>query len=309
LGVKAIVFYAVLLATFFAIPYANLYFLGMAFLSVVAAGNVLWAAANLRGVRVRVGEIAPTPAGQPIAVRFHVSVPHRRVAFLVAGEIAAGGVRGTSRSADIAGETVLHAELPPLPRGVYALGAGVRSTYPHGLLLARRPAPAPRELVVIPAPLGLPRDRHARRAVLATMGHDVAAADHGSSALRDWQTGDDVRRVHWKATARRGQLVVREPDDDDAGGSEVVLDRRCGADALEHALATVAALALLAEQGKERLVLHTQGTVATYGQGGAAWLELWRLLATAQPLPATAPPPPPAARSALRLPARLERAR
>lgn len=303
LGAKAIGFYLVLLVTFFAIPYANLFFLGMAFLSVIGMANVVWALRNLRGVQVSVTDVPPAPAGQPIPLAFTVSGRRRRVAFLLAGSLEAGGARCRTTPADIpAGGGVLLGELPPLPRGVYAIHrASVESPYPHGLVRAARSATAPRELIVYPAPLSPPGDR-TRRALIADIGATTRDPDHGSAALRDWRTGDDPRRVHWKATARRGHLVVRDPDDSDTSGSEIVLDRRCSSAALEGALSTIAWLALIAEQRKERLALHTQGLVGTYGSGAAAMQVLWRALAALQPLPADAAPPPAAATSALRLP-------
>lgn len=47
---------------------------------------------------------------------------------------------------------------------------------------------------------------------------DVTAAAAGQSLLfrgvRDFQAGDDVRRIHWPATARRGSPMVRESERD-----------------------------------------------------------------------------------------------
>ena len=31
-------------------------------------------------------------------------------------------------------------------------------------------------------------------------------------ALRDYEVGDDLRRIHWRSTARLGELVVREDE-------------------------------------------------------------------------------------------------
>ncbi len=303
LGAKAIAFYAVLMATFFAIPYSNLFFLGMAFLSVIATANVLWALGNLRGVQASVTDIPPTPAGQPILVRFTITCTRKRVACLLSGSLHAGDQRCRTLPADLATSGVLTGELPPLPRGVYAITrAGVESPYPHGLVRAARRAEAARELIVFPTPLSLPSNRRTRRALIAEAGAGTADGNHGTASLRDWRPGDDPHRVHWKATARRGQLVVRQPDDDDTVGSEIVLDRRCAEPALEKALSTIVTLALLAEQSKERLALHTQGLSAKYGSGAASMHDLWRVLATLQPLPSGAATPPIATSGALRLP-------
>lgn len=45
-------------------------------------------------------------------------------------------------------------------------------------------------------------------------------------ALREYVIGDDLRRVHWKATAHTGQLMVREHVDPSRPGATVVLDDR-----------------------------------------------------------------------------------
>jgi uncharacterized protein (DUF58 family) len=299
LGGKALGFYAVLLATFFAIPYANLFFLGIALLSVIAAANALWGWTNLRRVEARVGDLEPSRAGRPTTVRFTVTSEH--AVHLVSGVLRAGTATCRTATRDLpAGGGELLGELPPLPRGVYPLlAAALESRYPHGLVRARRTAAAPAELVVYPAPLPAAQTP-GRHGELTAAGAD---ASPGSVGLRDWQAGDDPRSVHWKATARRSQLVVRLPDTDAGGEAEVVLDRRCDLAALEHALAAVATLALAAEEQKERLVLRTQGTAASYGRGAAPYRELMRVLALLQPLAADAPAPPAGAAGALRLPA------
>ena len=49
----------------------------------------------------------------------------------------------------------------------------------------------------------------------------------GSSMLRRYQQGDDLRRVHWRTTARVGALVVRdggESDDPERRATTVLLD-------------------------------------------------------------------------------------
>lgn len=44
--------------------------------------------------------------------------------------------------------------------------------------------------------------------------------------VRDFRDGDSLRHVHWRSTARRGTLVVREFEDEARGGVTLVLDTR-----------------------------------------------------------------------------------
>lgn len=317
LGGKALLFHAVLLTTFFAIPYANLFFLGIAFLSVIALCNVAWAAANLYGVAGRVVELTPQPAGSPFRVRVAVTGTERRTHRAVRALVEVGAGRGQSAALDVdANGATLLVDLPPLPRGVHGpVRVCLESVHPYGLVRARSVVAAPGELVVHPPPCPYDGARgkslRALEAALVPQGR-MAAAEVGTAGLRDWKTGDEVRRVHWRATARRGSMVVREADEADACGLEIVLDRRCAPAALESALSTITSLALLAQERKERLVVQTQGARASCGgvdlasdQSGtdAGSLHgLLRLLAILQTLPADAPAPPPAAAGALRLP-------
>ena len=73
LGVKAALFYVLLLAAFFAAPYANLFFLLLAFLTIQALTSYVSCRRNLSGVHAIVDELEPVPAdsGAPVAVTVH----------------------------------------------------------------------------------------------------------------------------------------------------------------------------------------------------------------------------------------------
>lgn len=311
LGVRAVLFHAVLLTTFFAVPYSNLFFVGIAFLSVVAVGNLAWAAANLRGVDAVLAALPPCAAGAPVHLPVAIRGSSGRRRYGIAARIDVAGGHGRSPGIDFdGGEAAVVVQLPPLPRGIHRLTAvGVESTCPYGLLRAVRTAASAAELVVHPAPVAMAdQRRRSRRQLLASLlPQQRSAGDVGAASVRDWRTGDEPRRVHWKASARRGELVVREPDDDDGSGREIVLDRRCPPDVLETALSVVTTLALAAAETKEALTLHTQGSSATYGAGAATTSDLLRLLATLQPLAAGDPAPPPAPSGAVCLPHREAR--
>jgi uncharacterized protein (DUF58 family) len=66
-------------------------------------------------------------------------------------------------------------------------------------------------------------------------------------ALREYEPGDDPRRVHWRATARTGELVVRQDEAASPGRVVLLLDTRpevYADDEFETAVEGVASLAV-----------------------------------------------------------------
>jgi uncharacterized protein (DUF58 family) len=301
LGWKAIAFFAALWAAFLAAPYQNLYFLLLAFLAALGVMNVGWTVRNASGVRGEILPIDAFPAGASAPLRVGVDSGSRRGIGLTA--VLDLGPHGRVRASfDAAGRAAALGEIAPLPRGVHAVrGAWIESTYPLGVLRTRQTIAAPREIVVHPAPASLPSAAGGGAAdIAAAIGH--ATGGDQPSGVRDFRAGDEIRSVHWRATARRGRPVVTEWDAAAGEGLEVVLDRRADEAAFEGALSLVTSLALAARDAKERLTIHTQGLSKSFGPGHAPWEELLRALATADRLPPEGPPPPPASTMVLRLP-------
>ncbi|WP_313813224.1 DUF58 domain-containing protein [Glutamicibacter sp.] len=69
-------------------------------------------------------------------------------------------------------------------------------------------------------------------------------ADFYDVATRDYQQGDSIRQVHWKATARHGKLMVRQENHVATAQALLVLDR-----ASEHWIVDAADLRLSIPQG------------------------------------------------------------
>ena len=99
-------------------------------------------------------------------------------------------------------------------RGVFAIGpAQVYSTDPLGLQTFSQKLPSVSELVVYPALIPI-RDSWLRGAASQGWRGQSSALTRGAGddfyGVREYQPGDELRRVHWRTTARTGVLAVTE---------------------------------------------------------------------------------------------------
>jgi uncharacterized protein (DUF58 family) len=76
----------------------------------------------------------------------------------------------------------------------------------------------------------------------AALGARTPAAD--DSSLRDYRQGDDLRRVHWRSSARRGELMVRQDERSGRRPSSVLLDIPQDPAAAEWSISMAASMAL-----------------------------------------------------------------
>src|SRR4051794_16506898 len=96
-------------------------------------------------------------------------------------------------------------------RGRYQVGPlTVRLADPYGLVELARSFTTANRLTVTPPIVALP---HGRMTGSWTGGGEsrartVATAGEDDVAPREYRHGDDLRRVHWRSTARRGELMV-----------------------------------------------------------------------------------------------------
>jgi uncharacterized protein (DUF58 family) len=302
LGVKALLFWLLLLGAFFATNYFNLLFLLVVFLTVLGTLNLFWTWANLTGVEAAVVEPDPVPAGAGGMLRARVAGGRRRRIGLCLVLDLEGGVRVEGAAAVVRGESVVGLRMGPLRRGLHSVRrARLASNWPLGLCAVSKAVAAPSRIVVFPAPAP-------PGAAPGAGGEGAAAAARARgllqpSGLRDYRPSDEPRSIHWRASACRGSLVVKEWEGGLGEGVEICIDRRAAPEALEHALSVAAALALAAREAKERLVLHSQGLSDTFGRDHRSWNELLVWLAGAEALPPDAAPPPPVPAEVLRLPA------
>jgi uncharacterized protein (DUF58 family) len=129
------------------------------------------------------------------------------------------------------------------------------------------------EVLVVPAVVdlaGMPistgtRSAASDRAMTGASGGDP---DVG---IRNYRNGDDIRTIHWRASARHDELMVRLEEPVSHGGAVVMLDHRANAHAGEGAgssletavtLAASISLHLLSADHQMRLNTHTGAVLA-----------------------------------------------
>jgi len=122
--------------------------------------------------------------------------------------------------------------------------------------------------------LGLPPG--ARR---GHVGADERIAHGGTDlvGMREYAPGDDLRRIHWSTSARRGTLMVREDADPSAPHLTVLLDDRAAGysgdgfeEAVDVAASLLAAAALSSSPGRVRTLsgsVDVESPVSPVGAG------------------------------------------
>ncbi|HEY0698199.1 MAG TPA: DUF58 domain-containing protein, partial [Micromonospora sp.] len=114
-------------------------------------------------------------------------------------------------------------------RGRYEVGPlVVRLTDPFGLCELTRSFPSVDRLTVLPQITPLPTVRMPGEYTGSGESRARSVAVHGEddAATREYRYGDDLRRVHWKSTARTGELMVRREEQPWESRATVVLDTR-----------------------------------------------------------------------------------
>ncbi|MEU7042402.1 DUF58 domain-containing protein [Streptomyces varsoviensis] len=168
-------------------------------------------------------------------------------------------------------------------RGRYPLGPlQLRLTDPFGMCELTRAFSTYDTLTVVPRVEPLPAVRLAGEAAGYGDGRlrSVALAGEDDVIPREYRHGDDLRRVHWRSTARYGELMVRREEQPRRAHCTVLLDTRgiafqgAGPDsAFEWAVSAAASTSVhLLERGfSVRLLTDTGDSVpGPDGMGGYA---------------------------------------
>lgn len=121
-------------------------------------------------------------------------------------------------------------ELRPPRRGHYQVGPlTLTSTDPFGLARLVSAATPRASVLVHPRvePLALPRDLGDRRSLaVSALRQPIGAQGEDFYTLREYNEGDDLRKVHWPATAKRGRYMIRQEETPWHTRATVVFDDR-----------------------------------------------------------------------------------
>ncbi len=126
---------------------------------------------------------------------------------------------------------VLSYELHPHRRGLYPIGPlVVEFGDPFGMARASAACGEVDRLTVVPAVTALPEggpvlidgDGAAQLVQRRAVGND------DDLTTREYRSGDALRRVHWRASARHGELMVRQEEHRSHPDSRIVVDTRLG---------------------------------------------------------------------------------
>lgn len=180
-------------------------------------------------------------------------------------------------------------------RGVFELGSiSVRTRYPFGLIEKGYTVFQPDEVVVYPRLLDdvmtpptqpVPGD--------AAPMHRTGRGSEFAGSVRFYREGDEARDIHWKRTASRGDLVVREHEQDSSALVTLTIDdalprdiddQSAWKDRFELRISEVATVAAAYLAQGVSVQVQTSDRVSPTVVGGTAPDSIWRFLATLKPV-------------------------
>jgi uncharacterized protein (DUF58 family) len=205
---------------------------------VMAALNLLAAGRSVRRLRARRRFAEWLFARTPCSVEVLVSNPGRqprRGLRIEDGGTDRAGMWFIDQLSGLDSVTLRREVDTHARRGRHTWGAvTVSSGYPFGIVERRTALTASEEVIVLPRLGWLHRGRFLRHlrslAVqprhapvrLPPRSHPAAQAEfHG---LRSYRGGDSLRLIHWRTSARRGELMVREFEDEPSDNLLLMVD-------------------------------------------------------------------------------------
>ena len=173
-------------------------------------------------------------------------------------------------------------------RGRFSTGPlRVRTTDPFGLVQLDRQFVATSDVMVTPQvfPLTPMRAAGGGGSTGEARPHRIGIVGQDDALVREYRRGDEVRRIHWRSTAHRGELMVRREEQAWDPSARVLLDSRAAAHAgqglqssLEWAVSAAASVALhFLDEGFSVEIFEADGPLhvtGSMGQHSSASAEL-----------------------------------
>jgi uncharacterized protein (DUF58 family) len=198
------------------------------------AASLLVHRSRLRFTEHRHADPATSAAGEP--VRMHLTLTnHSRLpsgSLMLEDQLpaAAGGRARFVLDALGSRETRrVSYQVPELPRGRYRAGPlRVQLTDPFRLVEVMRSFEATTGFVVTPIvdPISGAEPPRSYDIGENAGSHSVGAHGADDASTREYRTGDDLRKIHWRLTARTGALMVRQEERPWQGQVTLLLDTR-----------------------------------------------------------------------------------
>ena len=204
----------------------------LAVLPIIAA--ILVSRARLRMSCERAVEPAQVPLGSPMKGHIVLAQEGRLPAGMLLLEDAVPRELGSRPRflvdrPDIRWRRVVEYPLLGRVRGRFSTGPlTVRTTDPFGLVQMDRQFVATTEVMVTPrvVPLSAIRTIGGGGNTGEARPHRIGVVGQDDALVREYRQGDDVRRIHWRSTARWGDLMVRREEQAWDPSASIVLDSR-----------------------------------------------------------------------------------
>ncbi|MEA2522772.1 MAG: hypothetical protein QOI81_2418 [Actinomycetota bacterium] len=229
--------------------------IGVGTLPFVAGGVVRWTHPRF-AIRRRMGDVRVDP-GTRVTVELDVENRTSTASSFLLIEDQLPPSLGRPARVVVAGigahrtQTVRYTVLPQ-SRGRFRIGPlSIDATDPFALTRKRLQFDERDELIVTPKveDLRIPTEAASGRGFGNSRAMHLFRSGQEYYTMREYQTGDDLRRIHWPSVARTGDLMIRQDESSRRASGMVFLDNRRDALSKEGTAAFEKAVSVAASVG------------------------------------------------------------